>query len=348
MKIKDKYRVTNKNIMELVNNSENVQKIWASVHNKRPKAKANNELVLYDFVDSWMLDRVRNFLSQASGDVNIKINSWGGDVFAGFAIYNEFSDYDKGEVNMKIMGMAASAAALVFLAGDNRKMKKTSMLMFHKSWNFIAGNADELRKAAETLDKIDSMMIDMIESKLDIEGSVNDFLLKEEFLTAKEAEAINAAETESEDEKDEYEDPDKKAEEVDPDKEPGTPGDEEEPDKKAEEVDPDKEPGTPGDEEVDPTKEPGAPGDEKDPDKMAKAEEIQKAAKKLQQEEEKRKQDEIKARQKELEEKEKQAKINAEKERLDDLKKEEEAKKRIFVAREVSSMMGQSLFRPRF
>ena len=196
--------ITDKHIIELVRNAEDVQKIWNDAKSKKPLAANANELVLYDYISDYTLSEVRRFIKNASGDIVIKINSWGGDVFSGFAIYNELSEY-KGAITTKVMGMAASAAALIFLSGEKRLMKAQSMLMFHKSWNCVCGNADELKKSAETLDKIDEMMGDLIERKLELgDESINDFLVKETFLTVKDAMKVKAAEEDPDDD-DEYE-----------------------------------------------------------------------------------------------------------------------------------------------
>ena len=201
-------KITDKHIIELVRNSEQVQQIWNSAKTKVPVASGDSELVIYDYIYDGVLDKVREFLAKSSGAVTVKINSWGGDVFSGFAIYNELSEYAKkegNEITTKVMGMAASAAALIFMAGDKRYMKAQSMLMFHKSWNCVCGNADDLKKSAELLDSIDEMMGNLIESKLELDGSANDFLLAEKFLTLKDAAAIKAAEEDPNDD-DKYED----------------------------------------------------------------------------------------------------------------------------------------------
>ena len=191
--MKKKKLLNSETLMEMVAN-QSVKSFWNKVKNAKPKSGKSSEIVIYDMIDDYALKSVRRQMANAKGDITVKINSWGGDVFAGFAIFNELSEYEKGKVTTKVMGMAASAAALIFMAGDKRYMKEQSMLMFHKSWNFAMGNADDLRETAALLDKIDAMMISLLDSKLSIDGSMNDFLLKEEFLTLAEAVDIKAAE----------------------------------------------------------------------------------------------------------------------------------------------------------
>ena len=83
----------------------------------------------------------------------MEINSPGGDVFAGLAIYNALKGSGK-EIVVKVMGVAASAASLIAMAGDKIVMPKNTFLMVHNPWSVAMGNAEELRQTADTLDKI--------------------------------------------------------------------------------------------------------------------------------------------------------------------------------------------------
>lgn len=91
--------------------------------------------------------------------LRLLINSPGGYVFEAFEIYNMIKDYP-GDVIAEITGMAASAAAYLTLGADEIRVHKNSTLMFHKSWNFVIGNSDELLKNAMILDKIDQISAD--------------------------------------------------------------------------------------------------------------------------------------------------------------------------------------------
>lgn len=88
--------------------------------------------------------------------VIVKINSYGGEVAEALAIYNELKDKQRNgaEITTMNMGFACSAASVIFCAGQNRLMAKNSLLMIHNPWICAAGNANDLRKEAETLDKI--------------------------------------------------------------------------------------------------------------------------------------------------------------------------------------------------
>lgn len=93
---------------------------------------------------------------EALGDVSkihVYINSYGGEVAEGLAIYNALRRH-KAKVVTYCDGFAASIASVVFMAGDKRIMSEASLLMVHNAWTVSVGNAAELRKQADDLDKI--------------------------------------------------------------------------------------------------------------------------------------------------------------------------------------------------
>lgn len=85
--------------------------------------------------------------------INVYINSYGGEVAEGLAIYNSLKRH-KAEVRTICDGFACSAASVVFMAGDERIMNPASLLMVHNAWTNASGNAKELRKSADDLDTI--------------------------------------------------------------------------------------------------------------------------------------------------------------------------------------------------
>lgn len=85
--------------------------------------------------------------------INLYINSPGGSVFEGIAIYNMLKRHPA-QVNVYVDGVAASIASVIAMAGDTIHMPKNTMLMIHNPWTFAMGNAAELRKVAEDLDRI--------------------------------------------------------------------------------------------------------------------------------------------------------------------------------------------------
>ena len=91
-------------------------------------------------------------LAKDADEILVAVNSGGGDVFDGFAIYNALRRYS-GKVTARVDGIAASAASLVVMAGDTIVMPENAMMMIHNAWTIAAGDAAQMRKTAELLDK---------------------------------------------------------------------------------------------------------------------------------------------------------------------------------------------------
>lgn len=90
-------------------------------------------------------------------DITVVINSPGGDLFEGISIYNLLKQHPA-KVTVKIIGMAASAASVIAMAGDERLIAKTAFYMIHNCWLMAIGNRNELREVADTMEKFDSQM----------------------------------------------------------------------------------------------------------------------------------------------------------------------------------------------
>lgn len=119
-------------------------------------------------------------------ELNVHINSLGGSTYQGLTIYNLLKQH-KAKINMYIDGIAASAASIIAMAGDKVFMPKTSMIMIHNCWTGIIGNAKELRKTADDMDKLATAYKAAYLSKISISEEKLDELLEEEsYLTADE------------------------------------------------------------------------------------------------------------------------------------------------------------------
>lgn len=97
-------------------------------------------------------------LKQETGDVEIHINSGGGSVFQGIAIFNAIRDYDKGKVTITITSLAASIASYIALAADEVKAYSNSTYMIHEASVFAWGNAGELRKKADIVESLSGII----------------------------------------------------------------------------------------------------------------------------------------------------------------------------------------------
>lgn len=111
---------------------------------------------------------VIGWLAKQSGDVEININSLGGSVTGGLAIANAVKGYGKGKVTANVLGVAASMASVVACAADEIKMGKGAFMMVHNPWSIAMGEAEDLRKEADTLDKMKDAIIGFYQSKFSV------------------------------------------------------------------------------------------------------------------------------------------------------------------------------------
>ncbi|MDN5289860.1 MAG: ATP-dependent Clp protease, protease subunit [Anaerophaga sp.] len=111
--------------------------------------------------------------------INCYINSYGGEVAEGLAIYNQLKRHPA-KVTTICDGFACSAASVVFMAGDERLMGEASLLMVHNAWTYTSGNSEELRKQADDLDTITQASINAYMACVNIEEAALKQLLDEE------------------------------------------------------------------------------------------------------------------------------------------------------------------------
>ena len=134
--------------------------------------------------ESWYDDDVtpqlfKNDLYADSGDVTVWLNSPGGDCVAAAQIYNMLKEYP-GNVTIKIDGIAASAASLIAMAGDNILMSPVSMMMIHNPLTMAVGNADDMQKAAAMLDEVKESIINAYELKTGLSRAKLSHLMDDE------------------------------------------------------------------------------------------------------------------------------------------------------------------------
>lgn len=116
-------------------------------------------------ISSYTLSKV---LQDIKSDViNVHINSYGGEVAEGLAIYNMLKNHSA-KVKTFCDGFACSIASVIFMAGDERVMNNSSLLMIHNAWMRTGGNANQLRKDADDLDIINSAAIAAYMEKVNI------------------------------------------------------------------------------------------------------------------------------------------------------------------------------------
>lgn len=119
--------------------------------------------------ETWFGDNItpkmfRAELFSEKGDVEIWINSPGGDCVAASQIYNMMMDY-KGNVKVKIDGIAASAASVIAMAGTTVEMSPTSLIMIHNPLTIAIGDTEEMQKAIDMLSEVKESIINAYEIK---------------------------------------------------------------------------------------------------------------------------------------------------------------------------------------
>jgi len=126
----------------------------------------------------------------ALGDItqlNIYINSGGGDVFAGQAIHSMLKRHSATKT-VYVDGLAASIASVIAMAGDTIIMPTNAMMMIHKCWTIALGNADDMRKMADDMDKIDESIVAAYVGKTGLDKEdIIDLMTEETWMTAEDA-----------------------------------------------------------------------------------------------------------------------------------------------------------------
>lgn len=121
-------------------------------------------------------------------DIELEINSYGGDVFAGIDIMNTLRGH-KGKVTVIITGIAASAASIICMGADVIKAYSNTQLMLHNAWTIVAGNAKQLRKRADDLDSIGESVLASYTHRIHAEKAKK-LLDEETYLSATKAKEL--------------------------------------------------------------------------------------------------------------------------------------------------------------
>lgn len=177
-----------------------MNRFWRWVQNKAP----DNDMPLEEqertlFLDGaiaeddpWFDDKVtptvfKDELGEGKGPVTIWINSPGGDVFAAAQIYNMLLSYP-GHITVKIDGLAASAASVIAMAGDEVLVSPVSMLMIHNPSTLAIGDKSDMEKAISMLDEIKESIINAYMNKTGLSRKkLSDLMDAETWMNAKKA-----------------------------------------------------------------------------------------------------------------------------------------------------------------
>jgi ATP-dependent Clp protease, protease subunit len=154
------------------------------------------EILLYDEI-GWFGIRADDFKRELDAvtapDITLRINSPGGDVFDSLAIYNAIRAHPA-TVTTHVDGIAASMASVIALAGDKVVMADNAFMMIHHPWSIVLGNAADMRKEADVLDKVSGSLLSAYAEKTGRDGEELSALMDDEtWFTAAEAVAFGIA-----------------------------------------------------------------------------------------------------------------------------------------------------------
>lgn len=154
-----------------------------------------NTITIYDVIgeDMWTgggftAKRMSGALRAiGNNDVTVKVNSPGGDMFEGIAIYNLLREHPA-KVTIDVMGWAASAASILAMAGDEIRMGLGTFMMVHNAWGVVIGNRHDMRDAAKLFDGFDGAIADIYEARTGMKRKdITDLMDAESFMGPSEA-----------------------------------------------------------------------------------------------------------------------------------------------------------------
>jgi len=175
-----------------------MQKEWYKIKNKSSEVAdvyLFNDIGTFGITAQNFIDEIKEY---EDTELNIHINSLGGEVFEGMAIYS-IIQRRKAKTTVYIEGIAASIASVIALAADEVIMSENSLLMIHNAWGGKQGDARDMRKQADILDKITNEIAEVYVKKSGIPyNEVIRMMDEETWLTAEEAVALGLVDSISE------------------------------------------------------------------------------------------------------------------------------------------------------
>ena len=161
---------------------------WYSIQNKAGGETA--DVYIFDEIGTYGITAQEfiNDIKELKGmSINLRINSLGGDVFDGMAMYNVIKRREA-KTTVYIEGIAASIATIIALGADEVVMAENSLFMIHNAWGGAMGEAKDMRKTAETLDKISGELTDIYRKKTGLSyEALQEMMDEETWLNAEEA-----------------------------------------------------------------------------------------------------------------------------------------------------------------
>lgn len=162
----------------------------------RINAKAGDraEILIYEDVGEGWFGGVsaKKFAADLKGmgdikDIDVRINSFGGDVFDGLAIYRQLADH-RAKIAVHIDGVAASIASVIAMAGDEINIAAPGFFMIHNAWGMAVGNSTDMRSVADRLEAVSGAIADVYVARTKNSGAdVKQWMDEERWFTAAEA-----------------------------------------------------------------------------------------------------------------------------------------------------------------
>lgn len=162
-------------------------KSWYSV---KAKGGGTAEVLIYDEIGAWGVS-AKQFARDVKdlgnvSQIDLRINSPGGSVFDGNAIYNQLKQHPA-RVVVHVDGLAASMASVIAMAGDHIVMPENALMMIHNPWTVSIGNAEDLRKDADLLDTIKTTLLKAYGRSMMTDDEISEMMDAETWLTGADA-----------------------------------------------------------------------------------------------------------------------------------------------------------------
>lgn len=162
------------------------------------------EVLLYEDIGGWFGITANQFAREVKAlgnditTINLRINSNGGNVFDGVAIYNYLKSH-KARIEVDIDGLAASIASIVAMVGDEVRIGDNAWLMIHDPWIMTAGTSTNLRETADTLDGVRDTLLDTYMKRATIEREeVSRMMAEETWINAADSVEFGLADSKTE------------------------------------------------------------------------------------------------------------------------------------------------------
>lgn len=171
--------------------------LYQDVENKKAEIYIYGDITSWPWfesdVSSYTLSKELQELDNDIEEISVYINSYGGEVAESLAIYNALKRH-KAKIITIVDGFACSGASVIFSAGDERIMNDTSLIMIHNAWNYAAGDANDLRKKADDLEKITQASINAYMAIVNIgEDELKEMMDSDTWISGSEALEIDFA-----------------------------------------------------------------------------------------------------------------------------------------------------------